>query len=369
MLGISVAKLLVTLIPGRRIRGLVLAFLIAAIHPPAASATEGFPAPNREGPELFGVDSPLGRLDYRAGRGLHVGDTGLNLGGYATMDAERLESGDSRGGLDVNVFVAADPASFLHLFSELEIGELVDWEGGAHPEVTPKFKVERMYGDASWSDGANLRFGKFLTPFGRWNQVLADPLLWTTSEPLIVEEVFPDEVTGAMLWGTLFPQGEALSYALYGSFLDRAVSQPVHDGVGARLEWTSHGGLSVGASYLASRRDDGEWNHLGGVDALWQPFERLELSGEALLGEGARADGGQWGLYVQAVVETVPTLYLVGRYERFNPPGGERGVDLFDLGVTWVPAYYLRFKVDYDFADELDERSAPGFRASFSVLF
>lgn len=350
-------------------RGLVLAFLIATIHPAALRAGEIPPAPSREGPELFGVDSPLGRVDYRAGRGLHVGETGLTLGGYTTTEAERLEDGASEGSVDVNFFVSLDPASFLHLFSELEVGELALWDGGERPRVDPKFKVERLYGDAVWDDRANLRFGKFLTPFGRWNQVLADPLLWTTSEPLIVEEVFPDEVTGAMLWGTVFPAGQALSYSLYGSFLDRAVSEPQHDGVGARLEWTSAGGVSVGASYLASRRTDGEWNHLGGIDAVWQPFERLELSGEALAGEGIHADGGQWGLYAQAVLETVPTLYLVGRYERFDPPASHRGIDLFDIGLTWIPRSYLRLKADYRIADHADDLSAPGFRASFSVLF
>ncbi|MEO7434580.1 MAG: hypothetical protein ABI080_03770 [Candidatus Binatia bacterium] len=342
---------------------------MAASHPAGAGAAEVVTTPSREGPELFGVESPLGHIDYRAGRGLHLGATTLTIGGYTTADAERLEDGSSRGGLDVNFFLSADPVSFLHLFSEIEVGELVDWEGGGRPHASPKFKVERLYGDATWSDGANLRFGKFLLPFGRWNQVLADPLLWTTSEPLIVEEVFHEEVTGAMLWGNVFPGGETLSYALYGSFLDRAVSEAEHDGVGARLEWTSRTGVSVGASYLASKRTDGAWNHLGGVDAFWQPHERVELSGEALVGEGAHADGGQWGLYAQAVVETIPTVYLIGRYERFNPPAGGRGIDLFDLGVAWVPTYYLRFKVDYRFADELDDRSAPGVRASFSVLF
>ncbi len=352
-----------------RLRALLLALLIAAFHPNAPRAAEVSTVPTREGAELFGVDSPIGRLDYRTGRGLHLGDTSLTIGGYATAEGERLENGDSAGGLDVNFFLSADPTAFLHLFSELEVGQLVDWQSGEGPHAAPKFKAERLYGDLGWTDPAHLRFGKFLTPFGHWNQVLADPLLWTTSEPLIVELVFPDEVTGAMLWGTLFPRGAALSYSLYGSFLDGAVGEQPHDGVGARLEWTSPAGVSVGASYLASRRQGGEWNHLGGVDALWQLGERLELSGEALAGEGAEADGGQWGLYAQAVVETVPTLYLVGRYERYDPPAGSRGVDLFDVGVTWVPTYYLRFKVDYRLADHLDDLSAPGIRASFSVLF
>lgn len=355
--------------PGRRIRGLLLAFLIAAIYPAAVRGAEVTTTPSREGPEVFDVESPLGRLDYRAGRGLHVGDTGLTIGGYATVDAEALEGGDSRSGLDVNFLLSYDPVSFLHGFADLEIGELVEWDGGERPRVAPNFKAQRLYADAGWTDRANLRFGRFLTPFGRWNQVLADPLLWTTSEPLIVEEVFKDTVTGAMLWGTVFPGGEAFSYSLYGAFFDPASSAPLQHNIGARLEWTGRNDVSVGASYLASERDGGGWNHLGGVDAAWQPFERLELSGEALVGEGPKADGGQWGLYAQAVVETIPTLYLVGRYERYNTPAGGRGVDLFDLGLTWVPAYYLRLKVDYRFADQLDEVSAPGFRASFSVLF
>ena len=357
------------MMPARWMRGLLLAFLIATIHPAWVPAADVPTTPSREGPELFGVESPLGRTDYRLGRGLRVGNK-FSIGGYATTEAETLEDDSSFGGFDVNLFLSLDPTSFLHLFSELEIGDIVSWEGGQRPRADPQFKVERLYGDATWRDEANLRFGKFLTPFGRWNQVLADPLLWTTSEPLIVEDVFSDNAIGAMLWGNVFPAGHALSYALYGSFLDHAVGEPARDGVGARLEWTSRSGLSVGASYLASKREhENEWNHLGGLDFLWQPFERLELSGEALVGEGVHADGGQWGLYLQAVVETVPTLYLVGRYERFDPPASHRGIDLFDLGLTWIPRPYLRLKADYRFADHNDDVSAPGFRASFSVLF
>ena len=43
--------------------------------------------------------------------------------------------------------------------------------------------------------------------------------------------------------------------------------------------------------------------------------------------------------------------------------------DLGTIGVTWVPRYYLRLKVDYRFADHLDDLSEPGLQASFSVLF
>jgi hypothetical protein len=331
--------------------------------------------PNPEGPELFAVESPVGPLAYRAGRGLRFGDTGLTIGGFATADAERLEGGETRGGIDhVNFLVFYDPFSFLHLFSEIEVNDIVSWETGKRgARSDPGTKVERLYADLGWRDFANLRVGKFLTPFGRWNQVLAEPLLWTTSEPLIVEEVFDETQSGAMLWGTLFPRGGALSYAFYATFLDHIAPErdlpPAQYSIGGRVEWTSRGGSSIGASYVAAARDRAQWNHLGGLDALWRPHDRVELSGELLFGEGSHEEGGQWGLYAQAVVETVPTLYLIGRYDRYELPASDRGIDLFTAGVAWVPTYYLRLKADYRFADHRDDLSVPGFYASFSVLF
>jgi hypothetical protein len=333
------------------------------------------PGPRAEGPELFGVESPLGRVEYRAGRGLRLGDTGLTIGGFATAFAERLEEGESQGGLDhVNFLVFYDPLPFLHLFTEIEVNDILDWETGKRgARSDPGTKVERLYADLGWRDFANLRVGKFLTPFGRWNQVLAEPLLWTTSEPLIVEEVFDETQSGAMLWGTLFPRDAALSYAFYATFLDHIApdreAPPAKHSIGGRLEWTSRGGSSIGASYVAAARSRGQWNHLGGVDGLWRPHERVELSGELLFGEGSHEEGGQWGLYAQAVVETLPTVYLIGRYDRYDLPASARGIDLFTVGVTWVPTYYLRLKADYRIADHLDDLSTPGLYASFSVLF
>ena len=91
--------------------------------------------------ETFGVDSPLGRFSYQAGRGLRVGDTGLVLGGFATAEVERLEGGKSFGGVDgLNLLAFIDPTRFLHLFAELEVGQLATLESGqkgvrAHPKL------------------------------------------------------------------------------------------------------------------------------------------------------------------------------------------------------------------------------------------
>lgn len=331
---------------------------------------------DRAGPdEIFGANTPLGRLSYQAGRGLRVGDTGLVIGGFATSEIERMEGGRSNGGIDaVNFLAFIDPTPYLQLFTELEVGQLAMLESdhkGVHAD--PKIEIKRLYLDFGTSDLLKVRFGKFLTPIGRWNTIRIEPLLWTTSDPLIVEEAFDKTATGAMLHGSVFPSGGALSYSLYGGFLDPLNvppdERPAKHNAGAHLEWASLKGWTLGASYFASEPHRGHWNHIGGVDALWQPNQRVEITGEALFGEGNREDGTLWGLYAQAVVETVRTLYLVGRYERFAPPSAEHDVNLFDIGIAWVPAPYLRLKADYLIADRHNERAEPGLHMSFSILF
>jgi hypothetical protein len=353
----------------------ILVHLLAALVSSAAWANEAAQGVERAEPELFGTDTPLGRLSYQVGRGLRVGNTGLVIGGFATAEAERLENGQRRGGLDeLSLLVSFKPAPFVHLFTELGVGPLAELERGRRGvRSDPKLEVDRLYVDLEARDALSLRFGKFLTPFGRWNLAPREPLLWTTSKPLIVEDVFDETATGAMLHGSVFPRGGALSYSLYGTFLDPLDAdpdeRPAKRSAGAHLEWASLRGWAVGASYFASRDRNGEWNHLGGADLLWQPHERVEVTGEALFGKGSRADGALWGLYAQTVVEMVRTLYVVGRYERFDPPGAGRAVNLFDLGLAWVPVPYLRLKADYLIADHRNKTSSAGLRASVSILF
>jgi hypothetical protein len=358
--------------------GIMLPLLVALVSSVAWAASESESVVS-SGPveleETFGADTPLGRFSYQAGRGLRVGDTGLVLGGFTTAEVERLEGGESSGGVDgVNFLAFIDPVPYLHLFTELELGQLAVLESGRRGvRSAPKLEINRLYLDFGPNDALNVRFGKFLTPIGRWNVTRIEPLLWTTSEPLIVEEVFDETATGAMLHGSVFPHGGALSYSLYGTFMDSLdvdpADRPARRSAGAHLEWASLKGWTVGASYFASQLHNGEWNHLGGADFLWQPHRRVEVSGEALFGEGSREDGALWGLYAQTVVEMVRTLYLVGRYERFDPPGAGRALNLFDLGLAWTPVPYLRFKADYLIADHRDELAEPGLRLSFSILF
>ncbi|MGH8443303.1 MAG: hypothetical protein ACRETF_10440 [Nevskiaceae bacterium] len=295
-----------------------------------------------------------------AGRGFTVGNTGLTLGGYLAADAEDLEGDDYYSEAEGHLFVFYEPVRFLRLFTDLEV--LID-----------EIALERGYVDLGFNDPLNLRLGKFLTPIGRWNQAHIEPLTWTTSEPVLIENVFDDTVSGASLHGSLFPRGGALSYALYASLVDPIAVDAdegfAEDSAGARVEWASLDGWTAGLSYYASRPAGSRWHHLGGVDLLWQPHRRVEVSAEALAGEGSRTAGAVYGAYAQAAVEIGSGFYGVVRVEGLSLPADLPTARFAVAGLVWAPLPSVRFKADYMFANEAGRFGEPGARMSLSYLF
>ena len=339
--------------------------------------------PRPEERPIFIQPTPVGDLEYRPGRGLKIGNSGVTVGGFATLLVEHQEGATTQGHTthftldDLNLFLLFDPTPYFHVFSELGfegLAELGDEE--TLPEPRDTVVVDRLYADLNLNDQLNVRFGKFFTPVGRWNQIPAEPLLWTNSRPLVTEGPFDEQVTGGMAWGSVFPADASLTYSLYGQFLpplarDRRIP-PVDRSAGARLEYASLAAWSLGTSYFASSRDD-RWNHVAGLDALWRG-EHRELMGEFLFGRGDPAGRHLVGFYIQGVQEVIHTLSLVGRYEYFDPGDPLPPVNLFCAGFSWRPSPYVVFNLDYLFADRLrgidqSEQNPPGLRVGLSVLF
>jgi len=321
---------------------------------------------------LFSVDTGIGPLVYRPGRGLQVGRTGLNIGGFATLELQKERGEDWQLSVDgINFLVLLQPIQPLRLFMELEVGNLfqVDLDDGEH-ESDPTANFQRLYAEYGLSDALNLRFGKFQTPVGEWNLVPAEPFTWTTTEPLELE-AFDEHQTGPMLYGSFFPGDGTLSYWLYGQIQDfdsESDEDPADHSAGARLEYSSAGDAwSVGSSFLAATRDD-RWGYVGGLDAVWRrgPFE---LSSEFLHTWGPLDNPVRWDVFVQGVVEVFPSWFLVGRYEHNAPSGGGADLDLGDVGVVWKPRPYVIFKATYRFADHRSEDVFEGFKSSLAVIF
>jgi hypothetical protein len=349
-----------------RSRALRVALIILAFLVPVRGRAEEADRP------LLGVPSPVGDLTYTPGRGARLGRTGITLGGYANVNVTRDEGGPAElVADDLSLFVSWDPVPRFHLFSELEIEDalVVDDHGHGGTDEA-RFTAERVYGDVLLSDALVLRVGKFLTPVGRWNVIHAQPLVWTTSRPLATTLPFDPHTTGAMLLGSVPVRTGTLAYTLYGQATDQLDPTPEPQrqdrAGGARLEYGTTTGWSVGASYLGFTHFD-RWHHLGGLDAFWRRG-RFELMGELTYEEVVRAPGDQWGLYVQPVIETLPRIFLVLRYEHYDQPSGPT-VDLGVTGLAWRPVPYLVLKAEYLFSDRRAAESPPGFKSSVAILF
>jgi hypothetical protein len=350
---------------------LIAGLLIATCLPPEVGASAPLrllDADQLETP-LFAFDSPVGPLAYTAGRGLRVGDTGVTLGGYASTSLVRNEGDTARVALDdVSLFVIFDPTPRLHFLAELGYADVVTLrDNGRVASQDAGLAAERLFADVQTSDALNVRAGVFLTPVGRWNAMHAAPLVWTTSRPLTTEAFAPN-LTGIMLFGTVFPSAGALTYVLFDQFAPPLAAdpefEPADHSMGGRLELTVDP-WSVGASYLAARRDD--WRHLGGVDLLWNN-RVVELMGEMVVVGGGGA-GSEWGAYLQAVIAVTERWSLVQRYEHFAAAEPAPSVDLMSLGLAFRPLPAAVFKVEYLIAGRSTPNAEPGFKASIATLF
>lgn len=321
---------------------------------------------------LASWSTPIGDLRYLPGRGLRVGDTGLTLGGYANLTLLRDEGQAARLSLEnMSLFVIYEPIDRLRLFSELEYSDVFDIDDQGHVDSREESaSVERLYVDVGVSDAVNLRAGIFLTPVGRWNVIHAAPLVWTTSRPLTTELPFDPNATGLMLSGALFPSAGTVTYSIYDQFAGPIEGNPDFDpadhSVGTRVQYDADRGWSVGSSYVAALRD-GDWRHLGGVDALWSQ-RPLEIMSEAVF-EAGEGGAPQWGFYVQPVLALSERLALVFRYEHYAPPGSPPQVNVMTLGFAFRLVSTAVLKTEYQVVDRHTEIAPAGFRASIAILF
>src|ERR1035437_8953148 len=192
--------------------------LFFAIGSPAAASSES--------KEQAG-DPPA---SYELGQGLRLGESGFTLGGYASAQYQDLRDSDPRASLNhLSMFLWWEGESRLKFFSEIDSQDTHSVSAQSAAGVNRYLAVERLYLDYSFSDSLTLRAGKFLTPIGRWNQVHADPLVWTTSRPLITRNLFPDNATGLMALGNFPLLGKQADYMLYAASGHEVQADPAQD--------------------------------------------------------------------------------------------------------------------------------------------
>ncbi|MDD5035417.1 MAG: hypothetical protein PHE55_11745 [Methylococcaceae bacterium] len=343
---------------------------------------------------------------YRLGQGLRLGDSGLWLGGYASARVEDYRQSPWRIQLsDVSLFVGWNKGAW-RFFSEFEVGDGLQISNGrALTTGAGYFDLERLYLDHAFDDRLKIRGGKFLTPIGRWNLIHADPLVWTTSSPMVVEGPFAVHTTGGMLHGSFNAWDKQWNYVLYGGGRNELDFKPASESKdanfenirGVRLFHEAPGRFLAGISYAHYEEKiyrPGDKNLLG-LDAFWTR-KHYELGGEFIYRFGSRStyrnpsargidqaldDAGanpdQWGLYVQGVAPLYDHWFAIARYEAFQREGKSSPAHHWLGGLAYRPLPPLVFKLEYSFGSDnaalapskVQGGIAEGFAASIAVLF
>ncbi|TAN49615.1 MAG: hypothetical protein EPN21_11295 [Methylococcaceae bacterium] len=320
----------------------------------------------------------LSEAGYHLGRGFPVANTGLTLGGYTNLEVVAPHGGGAHFELsDLSLFLTWQAGERWRFFSEVELEnglEVAEEQGFTTGEAS--LRLERLYGDYSFAEALNVRLGKYLTPVSRWNLIHADPLVWTTSRPVVTERIFSQHATGAMLFGDTPLLGHELEYQLFTSVLDDPAPRPrdadFDKAYGLRAAYGDPGHSQLGFSYtdIRSNYPFVPEYHLFGMDGFWSR-ERYELSGEFFY---RRADGkiptqDVWGLYAQAVFPLSQRLYFIARQEVYQGEFSDQPAQLWIGGLAYKPVPPVVFKLEYGDGLHKTPETPVGFAASISVLF
>ena len=300
----------------------------------------------------------------------------LAVGGYATGTYKKLRGLPGRAALDdLSLSVWWEGAGRWKAFSEFDYENTLSTRSARTGDEDRYLALERFYVDYAVNELTTLRAGKFLTPIGRWNQIHATPLVWTTSRPLVTTVAFPTNVTGLMVSGTAPVAGSAIDYTVYGSSGDEVRPNPAldtfHEAVGLRVVDPLPTGGQVGFSYVSfeQARSRGVRKELYGIDFFWT-HTRFEVSAEAVYrvvhDPGSRNEGGG---FVQVVAPIAEMLYAVGRYEIYRQAQQTTPTSLWVAGISYRLNAAVVLKAEWVGSRHNDIGAPEGFLSSISVLF
>ncbi|WP_395701209.1 hypothetical protein [Aquabacterium sp.] len=365
--------------------GALLVGLLLAAAPARAEET---PAPE------------AGSGGYEFGRGLRLGDSGFTLGGYLTGEYRRQAPMHAQlRASHASVFLWWEGLERFKVFGELDLENLLARHRDAYDndgDADRRASLERLYLDWAVHDRVTLRVGKFLTPIGRWNLVHADPLVWTTSRPLLTQSAFPHNATGLMATGTLPADAYSVSYSFYASNgAEWAVDDrqdPFSTVRGGRLVLPVGTDWQLGASYARYQQQGsrGEPRTLTGLDLLWthqgyelmaewlrtssdQPGPAVRPEPDEGYGPGSRGLARSvptHGLYVQGVAPIAGALYAVARVEWFRDTWTTGTQRQSTLGLAWRPHPALSLKLEVQHPGSVNgPNRANTWLASACILF
>jgi len=310
-------------------------------------------------------------IHYVPGRGLHLADDKVVLGGYLALNFKTLDESRTELALDdLSAFLTIAPTDRFRLFTEVELEDVVHIDGDGIGGNGDPVVLERLFAEYTPFDSVALRIGKMLTPIGIWNQIHAAPLVWSVSRPFATELFFDTQFTGLEIETRHNLGAYALRINAFGQATDPITAtgavQQMSRGGGARIQIGDLGHWHVAASYLRFLDDrDRIWKNTFGTDFQFVN-DRWELMSEFSLSD---PDGREteWAVYLQAVYNLGAGFHPFARYEHVETMGIVR--DPVSFGVDYKPRPNMIIKLEGVVGKAGLEDGGNGFLASYSVLF
>lgn len=295
----------------------------------------------------------------------------FRMGGYSSAGITLPRNDGAKAAInEISLILTWENESRLKFFSELELEKPLLWDRNNHFNSKRSYlDLERLYLDYTFSDQINLRAGRFLTPSGRWNELHAAPLVWTSSRPLATSRLFPIAANGLMVFGTT----KALEYAVFIEALqdqnDDDDEIKYNNVKGGRIKFGQENSVGLNLMSFTEKVVSHPSYRMLGVDFITH-YKNIELSGEAFQRWDARDQDGGNGAYLQAAMPIPFAQNWTGvtRIENLHRPD-EGHYQRWLIGTTWhvKPTQLLKLEFTGGSAD-LPE-SPRGFLASFAVLF
>jgi hypothetical protein len=326
---------------------------------------------------------------YELGEGYAIPWLGLTAGGYISVQANSLKNEKSKAALqDLSLFLHSDPTPDWHFFSEIELSNVLVLTRDGFTTTDADLDFERLYVDYNLSPRQTLRLGKFLTPIGRWNQIHADPLVWTVSRPLTTAAPFARNASGIQLYGS-WPLGlSAIDYHVYLD--DSALLDPTegHEltymdvdvtpnptssfehGGGMRLQYrTIDDAFQAGLSAARYRlKDLPRFKDMVGLDLFYTKND-IEVSGETVYRQDEGANGNtEWGGFLQLVVPVGKDFYAIAYHERYKAQLFSDVLNTTSLGITYRPKPPLSIKLEHRDSWGQERLAPDGWLFSIAIL-
>ncbi len=301
----------------------------------------------------------------------------FKLGGYSSAGITLHRDQETEAAInEISLILTWQNDSRLNFFGELELERPLAWndsEKFSHREN--HLDLERLYFDYNLSEKVNFRAGRFLTPNSRWNLLHAAPLVWTSSEPLTVSELFPEGTNGIMLYGALPLNNGALEYQVFGELLEDQEQEEdelkFEHVRGARISYKNQSELGLSLLSFSEKAINSASYRMVGLDFVTH-IKEVEISGEAFQRFNTENKDGGSGAYLQTAVPLnsvgLNDWYWITRLETLQRPD-ESSTERWLFGATWRVKPTQLLKLEFTGGSKEQTESPRGFSASFALFF